>query len=72
MSVPEKVKEILAQKTRKVHVTLVKGRPEEGEVIEHNGNMIEVIAFEKSEGEGLVDMWFIYGFLHDFDGLEPQ
>jgi hypothetical protein len=70
VSVPDKVKDILVRKDRKVHVTLVKGCPEEGEVIEHNGNMIEVISFEKSEG--LDDMYFIYGYLHDFEGLEPQ
>ena len=70
MSVPEKVKEVLAQKDRKVHITLVEGCPKEGDVVEHNGNMIEIIAFEKSEG--LDDMYFIYGYLYDFEGLEPQ
>jgi hypothetical protein len=68
--VPDKVKEVLAQKDREVHITLVKGCPKEGDVIEHNGDMLEIIAFEKSEG--LDDMYFVYGYFHDFSGLEPQ
>jgi hypothetical protein len=73
--VPDKVKEVLAQKDREVHITLVKGCPKEGDVIEHNGDMLEIIAFEKSEGldgEGLDDMYFVYGYFYDFSGLEPQ
>jgi len=70
VSVPDKVKEVLAQKDREVHITLVECCPEEGDVIEHNGNMLEVIACEKSKGSA--DLYFVYGYLHDFEGLEPQ
>lgn len=70
MSVPDKVRDVLVAKTRSVSMTYRAGFAEEGAVIEHNDSMIEVIACEKDESTE--DMYWVYGYLHDFQGLEPQ
>jgi hypothetical protein len=70
VSVPDKVRDILVKKERKVSITYRAGSAEEGEIIEHNDSMIEVIACDKDESTE--DMYWVYGYFHDFRGLEPQ
>jgi hypothetical protein len=70
VTVPDKVHEVLKKRTRSVSMTYREGFAEEGEVIEHGDDMIEVLACEKDESTE--DMYWVYGYLHDFSGLEPQ
>jgi hypothetical protein len=67
MSVPAKVVKALLKGDRKVSIGFVSVRPEDGDVIAYNDNMLEVIASEKAD-----DMYFVYGYLIDFSEIIPQ
>ncbi len=68
--VPDKIRDILLKKERKIHIGYREGSAEEGEIVEYSGNMIEVVSCVKdTESE---NMYWIYGYLYDFRGLESQ